>query len=210
MKYSLFIVAAVAVFLVLPHGSQAISKETVVDCRADNEQCWPTAFEMAPGGRIFYVERFSGHLRVYNPRTGVDKRWASLRNIGADGEQGVLGLALDPRWETKKHRWVYVYKTHGDPLENRVIRLRKRRGTVVRDRLLTLPAANYHNGGVIEFGPDGKLYVQIGDVTNPALSQDEESNAGKVLRLNKGGGIPKDNPLGGTVKWYSTGHRNMY
>src|SRR5207249_2447194 len=58
-------------------------------------------------------------------------------------------------------------------------------------------------------GPDGKLYVSIGDTGNPALAQDSTSLSGKILRFNKDGTIPTDNPFPGSPV-YALGMRNTF
>ena len=63
------------------------------------------------------------------------------------------------------------------------------------------------NGGRIQFGPDGKLYITTGDAGNPDLSQDLNSLGGKILRINSDGTIPDDNPWKNSPV-YSLGHRN--
>ena len=84
--------------------------------------------------------------------------------------------------------------------------------TIILDNL---PASTNHNGGIIQFGPDGKLYVIIGDAENTANSQNVTSLAGKVLRVNPDGSAPSDNPFisnanANAKKVYSLGHRNSY
>lgn len=209
-KYLLSILALCAIALTAPHTTHAVEKKTVVPCRESNEQCWPAAFDITPvKGNILYAERYTGEIRKYNKKTKKDTLWAEIENIASNGEQGVLGIALDPRWPDKK--WVYVYFTRETPLENRIIRLRKKKnGSIERERLITLPAASNHNGGALEFGPDQKLYAVVGDVGTPTNAQDKTTNTGKVLRLNKDGSIPSDNPRSGTVRWFSYGHRNMF
>lgn len=58
-----------------------------------------------------------------------------------------------------------------------------------------IPGARVHNGGRIKFGPDDKLYITTGDAQIPELSQDTNSLAGKILRINSDGSIPEDNPF---------------
>ena len=79
----------------------------------------------------------------------------------------------------------------------------------------TLPVSGNHNGGIIQFGSDGKLYVIIGDVANTANSQNLASLAGKILRVNPDGSAPLDNPFSSDAnvnakKVFSLGHRNSY
>jgi glucose/arabinose dehydrogenase len=69
-----------------------------------------------------------------------------------------------------------------------------------------IPGAAIHDGGRLKFGPDGKLYATSGDANDRSLAQDTNSLAGKILRLNKDGSIPPDNPFNNYV--YSYGHRN--
>jgi hypothetical protein len=77
-----------------------------------------------------------------------------------------------------------------------------------------LSGATNHNGGVIAFGPDKKLYAVVGENANMALSQDPLSPMGKVLRMNTDGSAPSDNPFYGNANWnplvYTYGHRNMF
>lgn len=180
---------------------------TEVPCREANSSCWPDAFTFTPKGNIYYVERFTGQVRVYNTTTGTDKRFTTIQNLEADGEQGLLGIALHPAWPDKK--WVYVYYTKDDPRRNQIIRIKQKKdGTMKRELLLRIPAAMNHDGGVIHFGPDGKLYVVTGETGDPTLAQSLDSRAGKILRLNKDGSIPSDNPFGNYI--FSYGHRNSY
>ena len=72
-----------------------------------------------------------------------------------------------------------------------------------------LPASRVHNAGTIDFGPDGKLYVPIGDVSDRSNAQDLESMAGIVHRFNSNGSIPEDNPFQGS-SIYSYGYRNIF
>jgi Glucose / Sorbosone dehydrogenase len=73
-----------------------------------------------------------------------------------------------------------------------------------------IPASRgYHSGGAMAFGPDGKLYITVGDATEHVFAQDPAIVIGKVLRINKDGTIPVDNPYANSPV-YNIGHRNMY
>lgn len=207
------LVAAAALLVALPPiaddpARAAIRRRLVVDCRQP-DTCWPAAFTFTPNGRqIYYAERFTGQIRVFNRNTGSDKLWRGLGGVATQGEQGVLGIALDPDWPADG--WVYVYYTkNGNPDRNLIVRMRKRAGGGFRtQRLLRIPAANIHNGGVIHFGPDDKLWAVTGDASNPARSQKKRNPAGKVLRMNQNGSRPGNNPFRGVA--YSYGHRNSF
>ena len=81
--------------------------------------------------------------------------------------------------------------------------------TLSEDKVLIdkIPGGPNHDGGRIQFGPDGKLYITTGDAGNAGLAQDKNSVAGKILRINSDGSIPEDNPFSGSPI-YSYGHRN--
>lgn len=202
-------IIAACTLLALAPPAHAVSRTAVRACRTAQPECWPVAFDFTPGGRIFYVERFTGQIRVYDPKTGRDRRWATVPDVATAGrEQGLLGLALDPRWP--RIRWVYVYFTHEGPLENRITRLRRRaNGSLHRDLLARFVAADGHDGGVIHFGPDGRLYAVTGDADNPSNAQSLGTLAGKVLRMRPNGRAPGDNPFAGKRIW-SYGHRNSF
>ena len=218
MRRSLALAAASLTLLTLPPlGGQpaaaAVSRVLEIDCRSANNQCWPTAFAFTPSGaQVFYVERYTGQIRRHTLATGNDSMWGKVTNVAQAGEQGVLGIALDPRWaKAFKFRWVYVYYTHDSPLQNRIIRMRALAGGgKKKDLLQKLPAASgYHNGGVIHIGPDNKLWAVSGEAHDPPRAQDKNDPAGKVLRMNLGGGRPGNNPIPGS-KAYSYGHRNSF
>ena len=124
---------------------------------------------------------------------------------GQSGESGVLGLALDDEDR------LYVYSTVG--AENRIDRFpllgeagELRLGDP--EAILTgIPAARFHNGGRLAFGPDGMLYATTGDARDGGTSQDAASLAGKILRMTPDGGVPADNPFPGSLV-YTLGHRN--
>lgn len=181
---------------------------TKIDIVASNlEVPWAMAF--APDGRIFLTER-PGRIRIVQDGGLQDEPWINLE-VAATGEGGLLGLALDPKFN--ENHYVYVAYTYavGNRLQNRLVRLREdsatKRGVLDKVLLDNVPAGSIHDGGRVKFGPDGKLYWTMGETGNAELAQDLASLNGKILRLNPDGTIPDDNPFAGSPV-YSYGHRN--
>lgn len=156
----------------------------------------PTAMAFAPDGRLFIAEQ-GGSLRVVKNRVLLSAPFVRL-TVDASGERGLLGIAFDPDFAS--NRYVYVYHTvPGSPARNRVTRFTANGDTAVPGSgriILNLDPLNsrYHNGGAIHFGPGRKLYVFVGDNVRGANAQSLTTRLGKVLRINKDGSIPADNP----------------
>ncbi|HYF13374.1 MAG TPA: PQQ-dependent sugar dehydrogenase [Candidatus Paceibacterota bacterium] len=138
-----------------------------------------------------------------------NKREIQIQGVKRTGEGGLLGIVLHPDFET--NRLLYLYMTapgRTNETENRVVRFKYENGTLTDDGVIinNIPGAIYHDGGRMEFGPDGMLYVTTGDATRDVIAQNKNSLGGKILRLEDDGKIPADNPFG-TAVW-SYGHRN--
>jgi glucose/arabinose dehydrogenase len=171
----------------------------------------PSGFTFSPSGRIWYLERGTGEVHVLRPHSGADHRFFTITGVNGEGERGALGIALDPAFPTKPFIYVYATRMWHGALRNQLVRITKvgASGKGLRV-LLTTPASSspYHNGGHILFGPDGKLYVMIGDGHDSANSQDLTSNLrGKILRLDRDGTGAAGNPHG---RIWSFGHRNSF
>ena len=122
-------------------------------------------------------------------------------------EGGMLGVTIDPNFT--ENEYIYLYYTYNELLStSNIVRYQVTDGTITEDRILIdgIPGGPFHDGGRIQFGPDGKLYITTGEAGNPALSQDLNSSGGKILRINSDGKIPEDNPWQTPI--YSIGHRN--
>jgi len=173
----------------------------------------PWGVDLAPDGRLFVTER-AGRIRIVQLGPGGGLRaepWATVPASTSDGEKGLLGIALDP--DFTRTGFVYLYYSYAAPngaTRNKVVRMRDANGRGVEETVLLdgIPGANNHDGGRVKFGPDGKLYATTGDAENGANAQNASSLGGKVLRLNKDGSIPSDNPTAGSAV-FSLGHRNV-
>lgn len=129
--------------------------------------------------------------------------------VSSTGEEGLMGLVLDPNYEANKLLYACYAYDSGNTLVDRVVRLRDEGDVMIEDGVVvdTIPAAQYHAGCRLGFGPDGKLYVTTGDATDRNLAQDLNSLAGKILPLNADGTRPEDNPIENSLI-FSYGHRN--
>jgi glucose/arabinose dehydrogenase len=145
-------------------------------------------------------------------RTIVATPFATV-TVVAGAERGLIGLALAPDFAVSGHLFVYasVPAGGGKPDRNQVIRF-----TAVGDSGTSpfvivddLPHAAIHNAGDLQFGPDGKLYVSVGDSADSALPQADGSLAGRILRYNADGTIPADNPDPASPEW-CRGLRNSF
>ncbi len=211
----LLLVGSVTILAMVPRGSAAGTISVYM-----GGLNWPIALAFSPDGRIFFAERLTGSIRIIQGGALLAAPFYTLTSTDTAGERGLLGLALDPGFPSAPY--VYAYQTYIDSANgttyNRIVRI-VANGNVgtsfsVILRLPPLSSATNHNGGVIKFGPDGKLYAVVGENANPAYSQDPMSPLGKVLRMNSDGSAPTDNPFYGNASWnplvYTYGHRNMF
>lgn len=163
----------------------------------------PTAMAVANdgSGRIFVCQQ-GGALRVIKNGTLLATPFHNF-TVNSSGERGLLGVAFDPNFAT--NQFVYVYYTATTPaIHNRVSRITANGDVSTGTELIllelnNLSSATNHNGGALHFGSDGKLYIAVGENANTSNAQTLNNLLGKMLRINKDGTIPSDNPYYNTA-----------
>ncbi|MDQ2808226.1 MAG: PQQ-dependent sugar dehydrogenase [Chloroflexota bacterium] len=182
----------------------------------------PIAMAFDPQGRLFYTEKTTGQVRLFQNST-LQANPVITFSVSCASERGLLGIAVDPQFNI--NHYIYVYYTvavgatdcNTTPATvNRVARFTENNGVGSNPQTIfeSPQTAGNHNGGNIHFGPDGKLYITIGENANPANSQDVTVKNGKIHRINSDGTIPADNPVftqtGALPSLYAMGLRNSF
>lgn len=162
-----------------------------------------TALEVLPDGRVLVCEQ-PGRVRVIENGKLLKEPFVSLP-VDAYWERGVIGVTHDPDFPTKPYIYICWVAKKLYP-HHRVSRFRMKGNTAVAESEKVLlegddqskmggkvPAG--HQAGALHFGPDGKLYIAIGEQTAGLPAQKLDTFLGKILRINADGSIPNDNPL---------------
>jgi uncharacterized repeat protein (TIGR03806 family) len=167
-----------------------------------------TALAVAPDGRVFVCEQ-TGTLRVVKGDKLLSEPFVRLE-VDSFWERGLIGVTLDP--DFPRAPYVYVCYVAAKPYPHHRVGRFTAKGDVAApgSEVVLLrgddqtklgggvPAG--HQGGALHFGKDGKLYVAIGEGTAGAPSQRLDTFQGKLLRINRDGSVPEDNPLFRTAK----------
>lgn len=186
---------------------------------------FPVTMAFAPDGRLFFNELLTGNIRILTKEGDLLETPFAHVDVAPRPvppcETGLIGLALDSDYET--NHYVYIYFTA--PGENNTEQLTMMRftdvdnegkePTVIGELPATLPGTCIHVSGNVHFGPDGYLYVTIGDNTKKKAAQDLSTVFGKMLRLNKeDGSAAPDNPFvdrqGADPRIFAYGLRNSW
>lgn len=163
----------------------------------------PWGMDFLPDGSALVALRNSGQVMRVRPGQ-APQQVAQIAGVVANGEGGLLGLAVSPTYA--QDGYVYTYLTTAT--DNRIVRFTLSSPQNQQPILTGLARASIHNGGRIAFGPDGMLYAGVGDAGVPTNAQNAQSRNGKILRMRPDGSAPPDNPFPGSLV-YSLGHRNV-
>lgn len=146
----------------------------------DQNTSAPFAMDIAPDGRVFFTELVRGQIRVYNPKSHTTTTAIEIP-VYSGGEDGLLGIALDPNFANNGHLFVYYSPASTDDTDPENFVNRLSRFTVKPDSTIDpesevlimevparrLPDEPGHTGGGLAFGPDGSLFLSVGDDVNP-------------------------------------------
>lgn len=190
---------------------EVIGERTIAD---DLTSPWGLAF--LPDGSALVSERDTARVRQIPARANGLPAQSLTRapvvgkvsGVRPDGEGGLLGLAVPETFGDADPSYVFAYIT--GKRDNRVVRIEwdGRRLGKQTPVLTGIPKASFHNGGRLLTGPNRTLFVATGDAGDPDLSQDPDSLAGKVLRIDYRGNPAPGNPFDDSPV-YTLGHRNV-
>jgi glucose/arabinose dehydrogenase len=167
---------------------------------------WSIVFTSAD--RILITERNGAIREVKNGALNFTPL-ITFSEVSQTGEEGLMGLAKDPNYNSNNRLYACLAYEENEKLFDKVVALTDNQSSITLSNTLidTIPAAKFHAGCRIKFGPDEKLYITTGDATDKSLPQNIDSVGGKILRINADGSIPADNPFPNSPV-YSYGHRN--
>jgi glucose/arabinose dehydrogenase len=173
----------------------------------------PVAFTFAPSGNIFFGEKATGQINVFNPRGGGIHRFTTIPHVVSAGEQGLLGIALDPDYPEQPFVFAYATRNAGGGERDQILRMRNVDGHAENTTVIfssKTVSGQYHDGGRILFGPDGFLYAVQGEAHDSSNAQDKSNSAGKILRMTRSGAAAPGNPGFADKLIWSYGHRNSF
>jgi len=183
----------------------------------------PVGFAFLPDGRILILEKNTGNVRLATAGASTSTTIHTIPAVAPTYEGGLLGVAVDPAWPERPYLYFHVSRT------NTVIQVLRYTGLGELDVesssdlqlidpyivLGDLPdQQGIHQGGTLRFGPDGYLYVSIGDDGSPCDAQDRTRFNGKILRIDvaglpaEGGGPPPKTVLAPPTNPYPAGGDN--
>ena len=172
----------------------------------------PWGFAWLPNTDLLVTER-PGRVRIIESGKLSAAPVFTVPDVEPTSESGLMDISVHP--DFAKNNFVYLaYSYNKDGKRVKVVRYKYAGGAFTEPKVIidNVPGAPNHAGMRCRFGPDGKLYVTTGDSTDWNLAQKLDSIAGKTLRLNDDGTIPKDNPFvdqkSARAEIFSYGHRN--
>lgn len=192
----------------------SVGKIAVVELAKGLDHPWGMAF--LPDGRLLVTER-EGRLRILNKDNTLTAPLAGVPKVVAEGQGGLLDVAIDPDFKTSK--LVYLsYAEAGAKGSHTSLGRGRLDGNALKDfkvlfRQTPSLEEDKHYGGRIAFGPDGHVFLTMGDRFQFDPAQNLTDHLGTIVRINPDGSVPKDNPfvkrLGARPEIWSYGHRNI-
>jgi len=182
----------------------APTEPRVVDTVADGLAA-PWGIDFLPDGAAVVTERDT--RRVLRVTAEGDVSEIGVIDAAApEGEGGLLGVAVSPSYSSDSLLYFYVTTTE----DNRVVRMTYDGSGLGEPEVVLdgIPNGFIHDGGRLEFGPDGDLFVSTGESGDPPIAQDNGSLGGKILRITPDGEPSPSNPDPSSPVW-SLGHRNV-
>jgi aldose sugar dehydrogenase len=201
---------AAAVALIVVGWSEAFAADAVKVETALKGLEFPWSLNFAPDGELYVTERPGKMLRI-DLKTTQTYPIGDVPKVRAQGEAGLLGMALDPKFADNGTLYV-CYSTHdatGDA-SNRLSQFQLNADRLTHEKILIdgLPGNTYHNGCRVIVAPDGQhLFFSMGEAGRASQAQSLDYLGGKIFRINLDGSIPADNPFKDSPVW-TTGNRN--
>jgi glucose/arabinose dehydrogenase len=164
----------------------------------------PWGIGFLPDGTAIVTERDT--MRVLAIDDGRVRQIGLVESAAPQGEAGLLGVAVSPDFALD--RTIFLYVTTAE--DNRIVRATYRGGRLGPPRVILdgIPNGFIHDGGRLQFGPDGYLYASTGETGASELAQDRDSLGGKILRVTPDGEPAPGNPDPDSPIW-TLGHRNV-
>lgn len=196
-----------------PFGWLQLEKSTLEITQVADGFDAPFDLVWGPDSHLWCTQ-LDGTVWRVDPSTGERTQVAHLAGVFYRKSHGLQSLAFHPRFATEPYVFLhYVYQLPpvgaDEVVRSRIVRCRWDGTKLGAPETLVenLPGRSYHNGSRMIVGPDGKLFLSLGDAGDTRLAQDATALNGKILRFNLDGTIPDDNPFPGSPVW-TIGHRN--
>lgn len=178
--------------------------------------------EFLPSGELIIGDQ-NGRVHL-GDKDGIDAVFeldevVDNEEVLEDSNTGVKGLAVDPDYDQNSRIFIYYTMSNSEDrgfeaeTDHSSWHHRVSSFTITEDslelenKMIDIEGAYWHTGGGVEVGPDGKLYVTVGDAREPRWTHSLDSHRGKTLRINLDGTVPQDNPFDNSYV-YTLGHRN--
>lgn len=209
----LFIAACLALSAIGPAGAASVP-EGFVDTQVARGLNSPTAVTVLPDSRVLVVQQ-DGIIKIIKNDTLLPADFYVVPNVDSYAERGCLGIVHDPDFAANHFVYLYCSIKDGERSFNRILRVTEANDRAIagsEHAILNLPdippGTQWHMGGALHFGVDGKLYAAVGgheDAWQPPATSNSQNLGnpfGKILRINADGSIPGDNPYVATPGAY--------